>query len=82
MAAKRGGDGVEEAIAPIPFFDQGFAVVVGLGWGVAQIVRGMAIHQDVVGDHPEAAGLGGSEKRLDGFRVDGGENEGGGGAVA
>ena len=59
------GDAVMLAPAPVPAFDQGPALVVAALRRIEETGRGVAVHQDLAGDHPgvEAGGFG--EERLD-----------------
>ncbi len=76
------GDGVVQAALAVPAFDQRLAVgVAGFG-GVGQVVRRVAVHQYLAGDHPQVALFAGIEEGVHRFLVHTAEHQRGGGAVA
>jgi hypothetical protein len=70
-------DRVLEPPLAAPAFDQRFRLVVAALGCIAQPVGGVAVHYHLAGDHPHAASLGGSKKRIDASRMDGGKGAGG-----
>jgi hypothetical protein len=75
------GDGVAQAIAAVPFLDQGPGVGHAALGRIAQKMRAVAVHQALAGDEAHPAALGGAENGVDRSRMHGGENQGRGGAV-
>ena len=76
------GDGVVQAALAVPAFDQFLALGVAGFRGVGQVVRGVAIHQHLAGDHPQVQRLGGFEEGVYRLLVHAAEHQCGGGAVA
>ncbi|MNI33083.1 hypothetical protein D3C73_870110 [compost metagenome] len=76
------GDRVVQATLAVPALDQRLAFdVAGFG-GVGQVVRGVAVHHHLAGDHPQVELLGRFEERVHRLRVHAAEHQRGGGAVA
>ncbi len=76
------GHCVVQAALAVPALDQCLAVgIAGFG-GVGEVVRGVAVHQYLAGDHAQVQCLGGFEEGVHGGGVHGAEHQGGGGAVA
>ena len=59
----------------MPLLDQRLAVRIGRIRGVAQVLRTVAVHQHLAGNHAQTAGLGSSEKRIDRMRMNRGEDQ-------
>ena len=79
---KARGDRIVQAALAVPALDQRLALgVAGFG-GVGQVVRGVAIHQHLTGDHAQVELVGLLEEGVHRLRVHAAEHQGGGSAVA
>lgn len=66
----------------MPALDQLARIALAGGRRVAQILRAVAIHEDLAGDHAQVPGGRCLEERLDGAAMHGAEHHGGGRAIA
>ncbi len=73
---------VAEPRLAVPALDEFAAVPLGARHVIAQIVRAVAVHQDLAADHAQIAPLGFLEEGVDRLLVHGRIDRGGGGAVA
>src|SRR5437660_6468407 len=66
---------VEQSIRAMPLLDQRLAVRIGRIRGVAQVLRTVAVHQHLAGNHAQTAGLGSGEERVGRLRMNRGEDQ-------
>ncbi len=74
--------GVAEPVPAVPALDEVAAIRFRARHIVAQIVRGVAVHQDLAAEHAQLARLRFLEERIDRLLMNGGIDGGRGGAVA